>query len=70
MDDEEPEDPREDRQEGDFLPGGSWLAVAPPVIGSGVDAPMDEESNRFFWRIAIGVILVGVVYLVLILTGH
>ena len=41
-------------------PGGLWGALtrSPTMIDGGEDAPMDEESNRFFKRLTIGALFV------------
>ncbi len=39
-------------------PGNGWIFWSPTMIDGGEDAPMDEQSNRFFKRLTIGAIVV------------
>jgi hypothetical protein len=47
-----------------------WMARLFPSSDGTKDAPLDARSNHFFWVLATGVVIVGVVLLLLALVGR
>ena len=46
---------------------GNVFAYSPDMLDGGDDAPMDEQSNRFFKHLVIGALLVVAVIVVAVL---